>query len=295
MRRIQFLFLFCSILLAVLCANPARADDGATDANIKKAESAYGNLEFEGALRLLDKALANQGNSRSQLVRIYLLRGLCLGSLSRYPEAKKSFSMLLALEPSYRLDSDIAPRIREPFDELLRKNMPRLDIQILPPQLAFFGKSTVFFVQVKADSVGMSRNVRLWFRPMGATKYSKINAKIEGAGEIRLSIPAEIWSGQTAGGQKAGGLISWYAEVLGQNESLLWRTGDKLHPLALSVVERKDPVVVGAEQTSWYGRWWVWTLVGGVVAAGVTSAVVLAPSGGSGDLHDFTVGVGVSQ
>ena len=30
----------------------------------------------------------------------------------------------------------------------------------------------------------------------------------------------------------------------------------------------------------WYQRWWVWAIVGGVVAAGAVTAVVVAASGG---------------
>ena len=39
----------------------------------------------------------------------------------------------------------------------------------------------------------------------------------------------------------------------------------------------------------WYDRWYVWAVVGGVVAAGVTTAVVLAPSGDPGTKVSVTV------
>lgn len=272
-------------------AGYVRAEAHPADTHIAHAEGLYGDLRFEDALKVLDRALAVRDNSHTQLVRVYLLRGICLASIGRYREAKQSFARLLALDPTFRLDKDIAPRVRAPFQELLKKP-PRLEVRLLPPPAAVKGKPIVFVSQVKADSVGMVRHIRVWFRQGVAGGYKSVRADLRGEGETRIPIPVVAWEGKAPGGN-----VSWYAMVLGENDGNLKRFGDALHPLELKVVDEPTPAggPVVSRATPWYSRWWFWTIVGGVVAAGATTAVLLSTSGDSAGPHDFGIDILVNR
>ncbi|MBW2703107.1 MAG: hypothetical protein JRF33_19965 [Deltaproteobacteria bacterium] len=276
----SLLFCFSFVTLLALSAQAAEP----TSVLIDKAAKKYADLDFEGSAGLLDLALANPGNSSGQLVRIHHMKGLIFGALGRYDKAKNSFAVLLALEPSFRLGANVAPRVRDPFRALLSQNPPRFDVGILPPPTAIKGKAVIFTSQVKNDSLGMAHNLVVHFR-RSSGQYSKINISLSGQGEYRVSIPAPIWQGK-----KQQGPISWYAVVEDKNEAQLRRFGDELHPLVLEVSEQAvAPAMAMTEASSWYGKWWVWAIVGGVVAAGATTAVVLSTPSISGGPFDFTV------
>ncbi len=279
MKR-RSLFVLCLVLPTLLSLSVQAAEP--TAALIDKAASLYAGLDFEAAADLLDQALVNPGNSSEQLVRIHHLRGLIQGSLGRYDDAKKSFAVILALRPSFRLGSDVAPRVRGPFMKLATQKPPRFDMGILPPPTAVVGKPLIFTSQVKTDSLGMARKLVIYYR-RSSGKYSQASTELAGKGEYRLSIPAPLWQGSA---DKEP--VSWYAVVEDENKAQLRRFGDELHPLVIDVMAR--PLVSeGPKPASWYEKWWVWTIVGGVVAAGTATALVLTTTGASAGPHDFTI------
>jgi tetratricopeptide (TPR) repeat protein len=277
--------LTAGLLVVSMLAQPARAGDDPTDVLIAKAEVKYGELDFEGSLKLLARALDNKFNKGPQLVRIYLLKGICLGTLKRYGAAKQAFAMVLAIDPSFRLDRDIAPRIRRPFDMLLHRRTPRLDVQLLPSPRAERGQPVVFNAWVKQDTLNLFRSIRVWYRLGSTGKYSSVRARLRGEGETRVTIPGTIWEDYTGQGP-----LSWFAVVQGNKESELRRFGDELHPLVLEVTEKSESAAAVTQPVSWYESWWFWAIVGGAVVAGSTTAIVLSTNqGDSGGPHDFVI------
>ena len=279
------------LILVVLTTTAAATDRASTGSLLRKAESEYSQMDFEKSLDTLEQALANSGNSRSQLVRIYLLQGICQASLNRYREARRSFARLLALDPSFRLDTNLSPRVRQPFLDVLDNGPPRLEVQLLPPAISVAGTSLVFIVRVKSDSLGLLRFLRLWFKTGDSAAYSSISCELHGEGDRKLEIPASFLTTR-----KAPTVVSWYAAAFGEHESILRRFGDVMHPLSLELLARREQPAAESprEGPAWYQRWWVWTIVAGVLAAGVTAAVVLVPQSPAGP-HDFSVGIVVGQ
>jgi tetratricopeptide (TPR) repeat protein len=276
------------VVASVVFSLAASAQDvgKSTDVLLRKATDLYSDLSFERALVLVDQALAKPRNSRLQLVHAYKLRGLCHASLGRYDQASKSFARLLALDPTFRLDTSLSPRIRASFNKVLRRERPRLDVHILPPPAAFLGEPLEFTAYVKDDTLGMIRSVNIWVRRGAAGRYSSVRSRLRGEGETRIRVPAKVWE---AGGRE--GALSWYAMVQGDNRGELKRFGDELHPLVLDVTDRQDAAAgtAAARQARWYERWWVWAIVGGVLAAGTATVVVLTTSMENGGPHDFEV------
>jgi hypothetical protein len=46
-----------------------------------------------------------------------------------------------------------------------------------------------------------------------------------------------------------------------------------------------------ADQHHWYGKWWVWTLVGAAVAGGAVAAYALSSDSGSGGVSPGSLGL----
>jgi hypothetical protein len=272
------------LVVAFLTGVPAIAGGGKTDELINQASAFYGDLDFEKALGALQKAFQAPGNTRGQLIRMYHLSGLCLGSLGRYKPAEDSFSRLLVLDPSFRLGADVSPRVRKPFNRLVKKNMPRLNVRLVPPAYAQLGQPLTFGAEVVADPVGMVTGVHIFFRRGPSGKFSSVRSPLKGKGEQPLAVPATAWEGDGKGEK-----IFWYAVVEGANRSRLQEFGDAAHPSALAVWEKSPEEIAAAGETAWYERWWVWAIIGGVAAGATATAVVLATDQIPSGPFDFSV------
>jgi tetratricopeptide (TPR) repeat protein len=265
----------------LFCGNAAGGD---TDKLIDQASAFYGDLDFEKALDALQKAFIAQGNTRAQLIRIYHLSGLCLASLGRYADAEDSFSRLLALDPGFRLGAGVSPRIRKPFNQLVEKKMPRLGLRLVPPAHAQLGQPLAFVSEVVADPVGMIEGVRVFFRRGDTGKFSSVHSSLAGEGEQVVTIPFTAWEGHGKGDQ-----IHWYAVVEGAKQSRLQEFSDAAHPSSLEVVEKSPEEIAAAGETAWYERWWVWAIIGGVVAGATATTVVLTTDQTPSGPFDFSV------
>jgi tetratricopeptide (TPR) repeat protein len=272
------------IAMAFLSGNQVSAGETKTDDLINQVSAYYGDLDYEKALGTLQKAFQTPGNTRAQLVRMYHLSGLCLSSLGRYREAEDSFGRLLVLDPSFRLSADVSPRIREPFDRLVKKNMPRVNVRLVPPAYAQLGQPLTFGAEVVSDPMGMIEAVRVFFRRGEAGRFSSVRSPVEGPGEQPVNASAAAWEGDGKGKK-----VFWYAVAEGANRSRLQEFGDDAHPSALEVSEKSPEEIAAAGETAWYERWWVWAIIGGVAAAATTTAVVLTTQQTPSGPFDFSV------
>jgi tetratricopeptide (TPR) repeat protein len=276
-------------LTVLLLFSGSAAGGDKTDPLIGQASAYYGDLDFEKALGALQKAFQVPGNTRAQLIRMYHLSGLCLSSLGRYKEAEDSFSRLLVLDPSARLSADVSPRVRKPFNLLVQKNMPRLNVRLVPPAYAQLGQPLTFGAEVVTDPVSMVEGVLVFFRRGKTGKFSSIRSPLKGKGEQPVNVSSTAWEGDGQGKK-----IFWFAVVEGANQSRLQEFGDAAHPSALAVSDASPEEIASAGETGWYERWWVWAIIGGVAAA-TTTAVVLTTGQTPSGPFDFAVDFSTSQ
>jgi hypothetical protein len=262
---------------------PAVAGGNASDNLIEQASVRYADLDFEASLRLLEKAFKEPGNTRFQLVRIYHLQGLCHASVGQMEAARETFVRLLSLDSSFRLGAEVSPKIRAPFDALMKTNAPRLDIQIIPPPFVEKGKPVVFTARVASDPARLAKTARIWFKRANEDKFSSVKNPLGGPSEYPITIPQPIWETKTG-----KGAFLWYGTIENEYEGHLVDFGEENRAISLNVMDAAPKGGLAAAETPWYGKWWVWAIVGGVVAAGTTTAVVLANNKQSGPF-DFTV------
>lgn len=272
------------VLIAAFFANQYTTwarDNPATNQLIRQAYAKYADQEFEEALSILGKASKRKANSKRQLVKLYHLMGLCFGTLGKPQAAQMSFARALALDPAFRLGSNVSPKIRKPFIKLLRKHPKPLEVRVKAPAFARSTKPLVMTVSVLSNPTKLAKSVKLGFRRGGTGKFSFVRTKLKGKKTKHISIPSTVWEG----GQGWKGATYWFAVVEGSHGSILQKIGDSLTPYSTDVRSLGDnsQVIAGPKDSSWYQKWWVWTIIGGVVAAGATTAAVLAnPSEQSG-------------
>ncbi|HUU01372.1 MAG TPA: hypothetical protein VM425_08045 [Myxococcota bacterium] len=278
MQRLFFAFVFCGFIVSL--SLDTRAESPAAGQKIKAATSAYAELDFEKALSLIQQAKQEEGNSRDQLLRIYHIDGLCQGALGHYDLALSAFLKLLALNPAFRLSADVSPRVRKPFEDLLKQDLPRLEVRSIPPAGAWKGEPVGLTFEVVADPAKMMRSIRIWYKTGKQQKYKSIRAPLKDKGRHMVNLSAPSFTGTK-------GTLSWYALAEGEHFSELRQFGDVLHPAKLDIIDRAEQEV--ATSRPWYKRWWVWTIVGGLAVAGATTAAVLATRPANGGPFDFAV------
>ena len=305
--------IYSGLLCALACGNAVWAAEDHTGTLIQQASLMYGEAEFEETLKLLKQAIRVPGNTREQLTRIYHIKGLSLGALGQYKASREAFARLLVLSPGFQLSTDVAPRIRKHFDELVRQNLKHLSLNLIPPIHAKIGKALAISLEVVSDDLKLAKSFRVWHRRGKTGEYSCIRTQLSGTGKVHVSIPSQAWQES-----EKTGPVSWYAVVEDENRGMLQSFGSAIHPLLVKVLDepkpeskpklapkiqalpdsqpQQPPLTVAAPEppTAWYQRWWVWTLVGGVVVASITTTLMLTSDEPAGPVH-FMVDVSTSQ
>jgi tetratricopeptide (TPR) repeat protein len=116
-----------AFVAAAMFVSSAHADDVAHDLADARAKQAQ--LDYAGALRIVDQALARGGADATQYVELHLLAGELSAGLERTAEAEAHFARALALRPDARLPAGTSPKIQAPFDAALAKTK-KLEITV---------------------------------------------------------------------------------------------------------------------------------------------------------------------
>jgi len=112
-----------SFVILALLVGIAHADQDLAEARRLQAA-----LDYEGALAVVDKAIAHGGADPDRLAELHLLGGELAAGLDHPDVATDHFARLLALKPGVRLPDGTSPKITEPFDAARGKNVPPLHV-----------------------------------------------------------------------------------------------------------------------------------------------------------------------
>jgi len=277
------------LLALVLLAVPA----GASGPNkyIDQSASAFAALDFEGALGLLEKALARPGNNPGDLVRIYSLRGLCLLSLGRDSQARRAFRAALSIDPSFRLAPDLSPRFQEPFRKVLDQGVEQISLDIELPREVAVGQPLEGRARLLSDPERLARRLVLRFRRQDQRQYSSLRLQITAERPASIRFPTALLGGA------AGQAVEWYAELQDGHGGRLLGKADAAHPLRVEIVE-PQPVARAAPvpepqppppSVPWWRKWWIWAIAGGVAAAAGGTAAAIVLSRPAASERDFSI------
>ncbi len=231
----------------------------------------------EAALGALE-ALAEQGPfERQTYIRMWRQRGMAHSLLSHAAAdaardggapglaqeatahaeaAMTAFDMLLALDPSHRLEYTQTPQTTFMFQEAIAaaagRPAPAIDVDW--ERGLRVGDPVPVAIEVIADPKAFLAHATLFVRRRGEPRWRATDVELPAAGAYRrLVLPAIDARAATA--------LELYARAYDAagNEVLQWASPDRPREVAL----RWDP------PTPWYRTWWVWAIAGGAVAAAV--------------------------
>lgn len=97
------------VVVLLLLASIAHAD------RLDDAKRLEAQLEFEPALVIVEKLIADGGNDRDHLVELHLFAGKLAAGLDKRDIAEDHFARALSLAPSTSLPEGISPKIALPF------------------------------------------------------------------------------------------------------------------------------------------------------------------------------------
>jgi hypothetical protein len=278
---------------------------------LQRAEQLLEEMEYQQALAKARRAIGAGGLGPRGLVQAYRIQGMCQAGLGRTEASMQAFRHLLAVDPEFRLSTDISPRLSGGFYQAVAytKNLRPITLEHRPPE-APAGRA--LSVELQADPLGMVRSLRLVYAIGGAADQTQ-EVAVEGLGPIALEL-------LDPPGDES---IAYYFEALDAHGNVLARIGsvdDRLRltgapptavaagpappadpPAAEGQSPEPQPVAAAgdwhappaAEEDSgaWFTSWWFWTTVG-VVVAGATVGTALAVSGGGGGgARDYVIEV----
>jgi hypothetical protein len=259
----------------------AQADPAAVTANDARVQE-----DPEAALAAAEAAARGGPYDRSTYARIWRQRGMAhaLLAYAAAAEAKDdptiakekedeqaaheqaahaAFDMLLALDPSHRLEYTQSPQttfvFQDAIGEAAARPVPAIDVDWKRDLRV--GDAIPVDVEVIADPKLFLRRATLFVRRRGedAWRASDLDLPAEGAYR-RVVLPAFDAKAATA--------VELYLRAYDDagNEVLDWASAERPREVPL----RWDP------PAPWYRKWWVWAIAGTVVAGGTGVAVYAA-------------------
>jgi hypothetical protein len=99
--------------LSVFCTVPAFAQSR----GLAEAERAYQAVDFPATHSAAQRALEAGGATLEQTARLYVLLGISAAAQGNAEEAKQDYLIALAINPTFKLDKGLSPKIRDPYLE----------------------------------------------------------------------------------------------------------------------------------------------------------------------------------
>jgi hypothetical protein len=243
--------------LLVWAAGAVAAEGSALD----EAQRALADVRPEEAVAILERARGEGPYDYRDHARLYEQLGTAYAYLERSADALEAFDLLLAIDPARAISYTLSPKVTFLFEQARNKAAARTPptVQVSWASNLKVGEEVPIDVEVVADPRVFLRKATLFHRQRGTPQWSSVSLALPPPGErVSLNLPPVIAAGPD------GIELYLVAQDASGNEVLRWAGPERPREVALAF----DP------PTPWYGRWWVWTIAGGVVAAGAAAAAL---------------------
>ncbi len=116
-------------LVLAVSATTARADDDP----LATAIQLEAQLDYEGALAVVERVISQGGADHDRLVTLHLFAGRLAAGLERTAVAEDHFARVLALDPTQSFADGTSPKITDPFERARSRSKPlRITAEIKP-------------------------------------------------------------------------------------------------------------------------------------------------------------------
>ncbi|MFZ5470890.1 MAG: hypothetical protein ACOZIN_15800 [Myxococcota bacterium] len=120
----------CLVVAVGVCSTPAWALSKEVAKYLRAAATLYENLEYEKALKQIERARAKSAGSEDDTA-IALYEGILFSDLGKEERALTAFKTGLSLDPEAKLPLEVSPKVEAVFEKA-RQNVKKM----LEPQLA---------------------------------------------------------------------------------------------------------------------------------------------------------------
>jgi len=261
----SFVFICILIFSGALAAN---AQESSPQQSLERAQICIDALDYECAKEELAKARAlGDALSPEEQIRLYELVALTALTLGQQADAEEELRKLLDIRPDFSPQAGSWPPNWLNVLERVRRGMPDRQAPriVAPEQMApgYVGHDWPVRIQV-LDTGGVAA-VTLFLHVHGEVK--NISLATSDGQHWQTVVPA-VWLPEER--------LSYWVEAFDRAGNGPSRLGSIDDPLMLRLGEK----MLSAPQPL-YKKWWFWTLVGGVVAAGGTTLYLISGSGES--------------
>lgn len=267
------------VLLGFSCLLTSRLEAQSSDEapSVADVEQAFVQLEYERAQELARAALGAGGHGPEQTARLYQLLGTSLALLGEEEQSYEAYRRQLAIQPDAEMDRSLSPALRTPF---------------LRARGWWASQASRFGAQVTLGDPGPNRPLQLRVQlsdpvQMGASLVIRARASTDPIFHEHV-VPADrsvVVSLDDVGVEDQSAPEYLYSlEVRGESGNTLLAVGSDQDPRRAES-PRSGAVgggvggAAGPSGPQVWEEWWFWTIIGAVVAGGVTVGLVFGLPG----------------
>ncbi len=235
-------------------------------ADVESAERFYANLDYENANRTAQRALQQKGLTHDQLVRGWRIVAITDAILDNSDDARDSFVQLLTYSPEFQLDSNLSPKVQQPFLEArgfwrVQTVKPGLDLTVT----ARAGEVATLRLTTR-DPTHIVEAVQVGFRWGASSAYTTKPAAIGDGVLIETSVPPQ-----------AAGRIDYYIQALDHRDNVVFEIGNPTSPKStmLELPPPAPPPPPKVESKSILKSPVFWGVVVAAVAGGAVASFIL--------------------
>jgi hypothetical protein len=270
--------------LAAACRSVAHgggAPGGSATGALAQAEERFAQLRFADVVPLLRGVLVDDSITVEQRARAYYLLGSSYAVMGYTIESETAFRSLLRLQPAFRLDAGMSPKIASVFERVARENeaLERqeaaarraemlAELKLTVPELDQLpgGEPVRFDIGVR-DPRGVVDQARVFYRRRGQPAFASLALVRDAGGRWLGELPAAFTASQR------GFVLEFYVATFDEGDGELVSMGSEGQPIDAQVLAGQLP------SAPVYQSAWFWVVVGG--AAGAATLVALGASVGA--------------
>lgn len=233
---------------------------GTGAASLDRGAKALKEFRPEAALKFLQLAEKEGPYSYDDKVRLHEQLGIAYAYLKRSEDALSQFALVLALSPGHAISYTLSPKVTFLFEKAREQAAEgrTTNVDLSWPRELEADSPVPIQIEVVADPKNLLMRARLNFRLRGTAGFQSLPLDLAGVGALQeMEIPALDTDAE------ADTALEIYLSAFDQGGNEVLRWGSATHP---------REIVLSAPE-SWYEKWWVWTIIGGAVAAGTGAAV----------------------
>lgn len=231
--------------------------------------------EFEQAVRILQRGLAEPDLTDEQLVEFYRMLGLAHLYLGDEAKAREAFERLLQAQPDFEIPRSAPPKVRALYarikEDIRKRRVRPVTLQV--PRIDDVEGGQPLELAAQIEDLALGSKPKLYYRRAGAQAYSSVDFSRPRKGEadtFRAVVPAFELPREQRGYD-----VEYYVEVADAAQRRLAGKGDAFNPLTFRVQGEEGPGGAGADR-AWYENPWIWVGVGVVVVGATVGIVALA-------------------